>query len=66
METLKSPLMGIFEKRRAHKFFIYVHDYNETDPKTHDGMDLIRVTTREPLLVRELSAYHIPIYQMVF
>nr|POE46340.1 guanosine nucleotide diphosphate dissociation inhibitor 2 [Quercus suber] len=47
METLKSPLMGIFEKRRAHKFFIYVHDYNETDPKTHDGMDLTRVTTRE-------------------
>jgi Rab GDP dissociation inhibitor len=47
MEALKSPLMGIFEKRRARKFFIYVQDYNESDPKTHEGMDLTRVTTRE-------------------
>lgn len=47
MEALKSPLMGIFEKRRARKFFIYVQDYNENDPKTHEGMDLTRVTTRE-------------------
>lgn len=47
MEALKSPLMGIFEKRRARKFIIYVQDYDETDPKTHEGMDLTRVTTRE-------------------
>lgn len=47
MEAIKSPLMGIFEKRRARKFFIYVQDYNENDPKTHEGMDLTRVTTRE-------------------
>lgn len=47
MEALKSPLMGIFEKRRTRKFFIYVQDYDETDPKTHEGMDLTRVTTRE-------------------
>ncbi|KAI3511407.1 hypothetical protein L1887_18560 [Cichorium endivia] len=47
MEALKSPLMGIFEKRRARKFFIYVQDYNESDPKTHEGMDLTRVTTKE-------------------
>ena len=47
MEALKSPLMGIFEKRRACKFFIYVQNYNESDPKTHEGMDLTRVTTKE-------------------
>ncbi|RXH74183.1 hypothetical protein DVH24_028904 [Malus domestica] len=47
MEALKSPLMGLFEKRRARKFFIYVQDYNETDPKTHEGMNLTRVTTRD-------------------
>lgn len=47
MEALKSPLMGIFEKRRARKFFIYVQNYDETDPKTHEGMDLTRVTTKE-------------------
>jgi len=47
VEALKSPLMGIFEKRRARKFFIYVQNYDENDPTTHDGMDLTRVTARE-------------------
>jgi Rab GDP dissociation inhibitor len=47
MEALKSPLMGLFEKRRAKNFFIYVQDYNEADPKTHKGLDLTRVTTKE-------------------
>lgn len=47
MEALKSPLMGIFEKRRAGKFFSYVQDYDEKDPKTHNGMDLTKVTTKE-------------------
>jgi hypothetical protein len=47
MEALKSPLMGLFEKRRARNFFIYVQDYNEADPRTHQGLDLTRVTTRE-------------------
>ncbi|KAH9312672.1 hypothetical protein KI387_027707, partial [Taxus chinensis] len=47
MEALKSPLMGLFEKRRARKFFIYVQDYEESDPKTHEGLDLTRVTTRQ-------------------
>lgn len=54
MEALKSPLMGIFEKRRARKFFIYVQDYDEKDPKTHEGLDLKRVTTRQ------LIAYVVP------
>ncbi|KAF9599450.1 hypothetical protein IFM89_037341 [Coptis chinensis] len=44
---LKSPLMGLFEKRRARKFFIYVQDYKESEPQTHEGMDLTRVTTRQ-------------------
>ncbi|KAH7437732.1 hypothetical protein KP509_05G086400 [Ceratopteris richardii] len=47
VEALKSPLMGLFEKRRARKFFIYVQDYNESDPKTHEGLDLTKVTPRE-------------------
>ena len=47
MEALKSPLMGLFEKRRARKFFIYVQDYVENDPKTHEGLDLTRVTTSD-------------------
>ncbi|KAG7032469.1 Guanosine nucleotide diphosphate dissociation inhibitor 2, partial [Cucurbita argyrosperma subsp. argyrosperma] len=47
MEALKSPLMGLFEKRRVRKFFIYVQGYDESNPKTHEGMDLTRVTTKE-------------------
>ncbi|ONK77337.1 uncharacterized protein A4U43_C02F5490, partial [Asparagus officinalis] len=43
MEALKSPLMGLFEKRRARKFFVYVQEFNENDPKTHGGLDLHRV-----------------------
>lgn len=47
VEALKSPLMGLFEKRRARKFFIYVQNYEEDDVKTHEGMDLRTVTTKE-------------------
>ncbi|KAL5209244.1 hypothetical protein ABZP36_004867 [Zizania latifolia] len=47
VEALKSNLMGLFEKRRARKFFIYVQDYEEEDPKSHEGLDLHKVTTRE-------------------
>ncbi|KAF1874882.1 hypothetical protein Lal_00007497 [Lupinus albus] len=47
VEALKSPLMGLFEKRRARKFFIYVQDYDENDPKSHEGVDLNQVTAKE-------------------
>jgi Rab GDP dissociation inhibitor len=47
VEALKSPLMGLFEKRRARKFFIFVQNYEEADAKTHDGMDLRTATTKE-------------------
>lgn len=47
VEALKSSLMGLFEKRRLRKFFIFVQDFVENDPKTHDGMDLNTVTAKE-------------------
>ncbi|KAK3185159.1 hypothetical protein Dsin_032445 [Dipteronia sinensis] len=47
VEALKSPLMGLFEKRRARKFFIYVQEYEDDDPKSHEGLDLNKVTARE-------------------
>ncbi|KAK4776630.1 hypothetical protein SAY86_005318 [Trapa natans] len=47
VEALKSPLMGLFEKRRARKFFIYVQDFEKDDPKSHEGLDLHKVTARE-------------------
>lgn len=39
--------MGLFEKRRARKFFIYVQDYEDNDPKSHEGLDLNKVTARD-------------------
>uniref|UniRef100_A0A7C9DLM2 Guanosine nucleotide diphosphate dissociation inhibitor n=1 Tax=Opuntia streptacantha TaxID=393608 RepID=A0A7C9DLM2_OPUST len=47
VEALKSPLMGLFEKRRARKFFIYVQDYEDDDPKSHEGLDLNKITARD-------------------
>ncbi|KAF8938111.1 GDP dissociation inhibitor [Dissophora ornata] len=40
MEAVRSPLMGLFEKRRAKKFFEYVQTYKQDDPSTHQGMDM--------------------------
>ena len=36
-EALRSPLMGLFEKRRAKKFLEWVGAYKESDPATHNG-----------------------------
>lgn len=44
MEALKSPLMGIFEKRRARNFLDFVAKYDDNDPRTQQGMDLDRNT----------------------
>jgi len=38
-EALTSSLIGLLDKNRARKFFGYVHDYEEANPKTHDGVD---------------------------
>jgi len=46
-EALKSPLMGLFEKRRFRKFLIYVDQYEENKPETHEGKDLKTMTMRE-------------------
>ena len=36
-EALRSPLMGLFEKRRARNFLQWVGGFNEDDPATHGG-----------------------------
>jgi len=46
-EALKSPLMGILEKRRCGSFLSYVGEYEEDDPKTHKGYDLKKMTAAE-------------------
>jgi Rab GDP dissociation inhibitor len=40
MEAVRSPLMGLFEKRRAKKFFEYMQNWREDDPSTHQGNHL--------------------------
>ena len=45
-EALRSPLMGIFEKRRARNFLNWVGDFKEEDPKTHQGMNLSQTTMK--------------------
>ncbi len=46
-EALRSPLMGLFEKRRAKKFLEWVGAFNEDDPATYGGMnDLARTGRR--------------------
>ena len=37
MEAVRSPLMRLFEKRRAKKFFEYMQNWREDDPTTHQG-----------------------------
>jgi len=34
---MQSPLMGLFEKNRARKFFGFVGQYDVNNPKTHQG-----------------------------
>jgi Rab GDP dissociation inhibitor len=38
MEAVKSPLMGLFEKRRAKKFFEFLQSWKDEDPATHQGI----------------------------
>ncbi|KAH9984644.1 rab GTPase activator [Russula compacta] len=40
MEAVKSPLMGLFEKRRAKKFFEFLQNWSDEDPATHQGLNL--------------------------
>ena len=38
MEAVRSPLMGLFEKRRAKKFFEFLQNWKDDDPATHQGL----------------------------
>ncbi|KAF9029274.1 rab GTPase activator [Hymenopellis radicata] len=46
MEAVKSPLMGLFEKRRAKKFFEFLQSWRDDDPETHQGLDLDKDTMK--------------------
>jgi RAB protein geranylgeranyltransferase component A len=36
-EALRSSLMGLFEKRRARSFFMFLQNWKDNDPATHQG-----------------------------
>ncbi|KAG9130596.1 hypothetical protein Leryth_011857 [Lithospermum erythrorhizon] len=55
VEALTSSLMGLFEKRRARNFFLFVQQFEETDPGTHQEMDLKNITTKELIADNYLS-----------
>ena len=46
-EALRSPLMGLFEKRRFRKFLLYTDQYKEEDPNTYEARDLKTMTMRQ-------------------
>lgn len=47
MEAAKTPLVGFFEKKHCRSFLQYVQEYVDEDPKTHKGLNLNAVTSRE-------------------
>ncbi|PLW21634.1 hypothetical protein PCANC_01084 [Puccinia coronata f. sp. avenae] len=47
VEAVTSPLMGIFEKRRAKKFLEWVANYRANDPSTHQGISLESTTMQD-------------------
>jgi len=46
-EALSSGLMGMFQKRYFKNFLQFASDWDEADPKTHQGLDLNRVTVKQ-------------------
>jgi Rab GDP dissociation inhibitor len=46
-EALRSPLMGIFEKRRMKGFIEWVGQFDAKDSATHKGLDMSSCTMRE-------------------
>jgi Rab GDP dissociation inhibitor len=46
-EALSSKLMGLWEKKRCRNFFIYVQEYDRTNPKTFKDFDPLKQTFQE-------------------
>jgi len=46
-EAATSSLLGFFEKFSAKKFFVFVQNYDENKPATHEGLNLKQVPMRQ-------------------
>jgi Rab GDP dissociation inhibitor len=64
MEAVRSPLMGIFEKRRAKKFFEFLQNWKDDDPATHQGKSAgylsIDMDSHRHTILQELTLTKIP------
>ena len=49
MEAATTGLVGFFQKRKLKPFLSFCAQYDPADPKTHKGMDLTTMTTRQML-----------------
>ncbi|GAA99031.1 uncharacterized protein L969DRAFT_91826 [Mixia osmundae IAM 14324] len=47
MEAVRSPLVGLFEKRRLKNFLTWVANYNPSNPATHQGINLDQTSMKE-------------------
>ena len=57
-EALRSPLMGLFEKRRAKKFLEWVGAFNKDDPATHAGKHRTALVMHNADFVRASTLTH--------
>jgi Rab GDP dissociation inhibitor len=46
-EAMASGLMGMFQKMRYKSFVEWINNYDETDPKTHSGLDCTKATAAQ-------------------
>jgi Rab GDP dissociation inhibitor len=46
-EAMASGLMGMFQKMRYKSFVEWINNYDETDPKTHSGLDCTKATSAQ-------------------
>ncbi|XP_056129326.1 rab GDP dissociation inhibitor alpha [Lampris incognitus] len=46
-EALASDLMGMFDKRRFRKLLLFILNFSESDPRTHQDIDPKKTTTRD-------------------
>ncbi|KAJ4361579.1 Rab GDP dissociation inhibitor alpha [Ascochyta clinopodiicola] len=69
-EALRSPLMGLFEKRRARNFLEWIGAYKTDDAATHKGLDMKNCTMKDvydkfglEATTRDLIGHSMALYQ---
>lgn len=58
-EALRSPLMGLFEKRRAKRFLEWVGSFIESDSATHSGKHFLNLHLEHVLIPDRIKSQHL-------